>query len=114
MELAGEFGLGSLNNSALINKLPDKGAKARSKREIILQLLKDKERLEGLESQLKVMKIDTDKMEWKGRLLDSDDDSDPETDGPVKDPLVLLAQGLVPTKSTKAKEPLENLPSNEL
>ena len=103
-----------LSNSALINKLPDKGGKARSKREIILQLLKDKERLEGLESQMKDMKIDTDKMEWKGRLLDSDDDSDPETEGPVKDPLVLLAQGVVPTKSSKAKEAENNHPSNEL
>ena len=103
-----------LNNSALINKLPDKGGKARSKREIILQLLKDKERLEGLESQMKDMKIDTEKMEWKGRLLDSDDDSDPETEGPVKDPLVLLAQGVVPTKSSKAKEAENNHPSTEL
>ena len=103
-----------LNNSALTNKLPDKGEKARSKREIILQLLKDRERLEGLESQMKDMKIDTDKMEWKGRLLDSDDDSDPETDGPMKDPLVILAQGVVPTKSSKAKESEDNLPSNEL
>jgi len=97
-----------LNNSALINKLADRGEKMRSKRVIILDLIKDKERLDGLESQLKGMKIDTDKMEWKGRLLDSDDDSDPETDGPVKDPLALLAQGVVPTKSTKAKEVSEN------
>ena len=103
-----------LNNSALINKLPDKGEKARSKREIIVQLLKDKERLEGLESQMKGMMIDTDKMEWKGRLLDSDDDSDPETDGPVKDPLVILAQGVVPTKSSKAQEVEANVPSTEL
>ena len=103
-----------LNNAALVSKLPDKGEKARSKRELIVNLLKDKERLEGLESEMKLMKIDTDKMEWKGRLLDSDDDSDPETDGPVKDPLVLLAQGLVPTKSTKAKEPLENPSQNEI
>lgn len=103
-----------LNNAALINKLPDKGEKARSKREIIVQLLKDKERLEGLESQMKVMKIDTDKMEWKGRLLDSDDDSDPEADGPVKDPLVILAQGVVPTKSSKAKEVEDKPPLNEL
>ena len=63
---------------------------------------------------MKGMKIETDKMEWKGRLLDSDDDSDPETDGAVKDPLVILAQGVVPTKSSKAKEAEDNLPANEL
>ena len=97
-----------------LSKLPDKGGKARSKREIILQLLKDKERLEGLEGQMRVLKIDTDKMEWKGRLLDSDDDSDPETDGPLKNPFAILAQGVVPIKSSKAKEVEDNLPSNEL
>ena len=33
-----------LNNSALVSKLPDKGEKARSKREVIVNLLKEKER----------------------------------------------------------------------
>jgi len=61
------------------------------------------------------MKIDTEKMEWKGRLLDSDDDSDAEADGPVKDPLALLAQGVVPTRSAKAKEIKSENPScNEI
>jgi len=104
-----------LSNSALVSKLPDKGEKARSKREVIVNLLKEKERLEGLESQMKMMKIDTEKMEWKGRLLDSDDDSDVEAEGPVKDPLALLAQGVVPAKSSKAKEIQSENPSvNEI
>ena len=41
-------------------------------------------------------------MEWKNRLLlDSDDDSDPEKD--PDDPLAVLAQGIIPPTSTRAK-----------
>ena len=48
------------------------------------------------------MKISTERMEWKNRLLlDSDDDSDPEKD--PEDPLAVLAQGIIPPTSTRAK-----------
>merc|ERR1719483_1161913 len=38
-------------------------------------------------------------MEWKNRLLDSDD-SDPENDGPVKNPLTVLVEGEIPKSRT--------------
>ena len=94
-----------LNNKALVKKLPDKGVKARKTKEMIENLIKDKDKVDGLEKEMEKMKIDTEKMEWKGNLiLDSDDDSDPEEVGPVKNPLAVLAQGIVPTVSSRAKE----------
>ena len=94
-----------LNNKALVKKLPDKGEKARRTKEMIENLIKDKDKVDGLEKEMEKMKIDTEKMEWKGNLiLDSDDDSDPEEIGPVKNPLAVLAQGIVPTVSSRAKE----------
>ena len=94
-----------LNNKALVKKLPDKGEKARKTKEMIENLIKDKDKVDGLEKEMEKMKIDTEKMEWKGNLiLDSDDDSDPEEVGPVKNPLAVLAQGIVPTVSSRAKE----------
>ena len=92
-----------LDNTALCHKLPDRGEKARLTRDMVSKLLEEKEKVSGLEADLEKLKINTDKMEWKNRLLDSDDDSDPEQDGPARDPLAVLAQGVVPTKSTRAK-----------
>ena len=72
---------------------------------MIENLIKDKDKVDGLEKEMEKMKIDTEKMEWKGNLiLDSDDDSDPEDVGPVKNPLAVLAQGIVPPVSSRAKE----------
>ena len=65
------------------------------------QLLADRTKEEELEVGMKKMKISTEKMEWKNRLLDSDDDSDPEKD--PEDPLAVLAQGLVPHTSSRAR-----------
>ena len=66
------------------------------------QLLSERIREEELEVGMEKMKISTERMEWKNRLLlDSDDDSDPEKD--PEDPLAVLAQGLVPPTSTRAK-----------
>ena len=65
------------------------------------QLLTERSREEELEAGMEKMKISTERMEWKNRLLDSDDDSDPEKD--PEDPLAVLAQGLVPPTSTRAK-----------
>ena len=92
-----------LGNKFLVAKLPDKGEKFRSTIEMVIELLKDKEKVDGLEEEMTKLKINTDAMEWKNTLLDSDDDSDPEADGPVKDPLAVFAQGVVPTKSSKGK-----------
>ena len=58
------------------------------------------------------MKISTERMEWKNRLLDSDDDSDPEKD--PEDPLAVLAQGLVPPTSMRAKSiPTDEIPTQD-
>ena len=84
-----------LKNPALVKRLPDKGEKARKTKEMIVGLIIDKEKVEDLEDEMKKMKINTEKMEWKGGLLDSDDDSDPEDDAPSKNPLSVLAQGKV-------------------
>ena len=94
-----------LKNAALVKKLPDKGEKAKKTKDMIIELIKNKEKVDDLEEQMSTMKIDTEKMEWKGSLLDSDDDSDPEDDVPTKNPLSVLAQGIVPKHSSKAKEP---------
>ena len=66
------------------------------------QLLAERTKQEELEVGMEKMKISTEKMEWKNRLLlDSDDDSDPERD--PEDPLAVLAQGLVPPTSSRAQ-----------
>ena len=66
------------------------------------QLLAERTKEEELEVGMEKMKISTEKMEWKNRLLlDSDDDSDPERD--PKDPLAVLAQGFVPPTSSRAQ-----------
>ena len=65
------------------------------------QLLAERTKEEELEVGMEKMKISTEKMEWKNRLLDSDDDSDPEKD--PEDPLAVLAQGLVPHTSSRAR-----------
>ena len=66
------------------------------------QLLAERTKEEELEVGMEKMKISTEKMEWKNRLLlDSDDDSDPERD--PEDPLAVLAQGLVPPTSSRAQ-----------
>ena len=66
------------------------------------QLLAERTKEEELEVEMEKMKISTEKMEWKNRLLlDSDDDSDPERD--PEDPLAVLAQGLVPPTSSRAQ-----------
>ena len=93
-----------LNNSVLLKKLPDKGEKAKNTKVMIEDLIRDKNKVDALEKEMEKMKINTDKMEWKGHLLDSDDDSDPEEDGPVKNPLSVLAQGIVPKVSSRAKK----------
>lgn len=93
-----------LSNSALVKKLPDKGEKARRTKEMVENLIKDKDKVDGLEKEMEKMKIDTEKMEWKGNLvLDSDDDSDPEDDGMTRNPLSVLAQGIVPPVFSRAK-----------
>merc|ERR1712131_286264 len=92
--------------------LPDKGEKARKTKEMIVGLIIDKEKVEDLEDEMKKMKINTEKMEWKGGLLDSDDDSDPEDDAPSKNPLSVLAQGIIPKVSSTAKS--EIVSKNEL
>eukprot|EP00092_Neocalanus_flemingeri_P008839 GFUD01009513.1.p1 GENE.GFUD01009513.1~~GFUD01009513.1.p1 ORF type:complete len:340 (+),score=133.14 GFUD01009513.1:50-1069(+) len=92
-----------LGNKSLVKRLPDKGERAKSTKDMVIQLLKDKEEVRGLDEEMKNLKINTDAMEWKNRLLDSDDDSDPEADGPLKNPLEVLAQGVVPAKSSKGK-----------
>ena len=96
-----------LNNPGLVKKLPDKGEKARSTKDMILKLIKEKEKVDDLEEEMKKMKINTEKMEWKGGLLDSDDDSDPENEDSGKNPLSVLAQGIVPKVSSKAKSEIE-------
>ena len=108
-----------LSNSALVKKLPDKGEKARRTKEMVENLIKDKNKVDGLEKEMEKMKIDTEKMEWKGNLvLDSDDDSDPEDDGMTRNPLSVLAQGIVPPVSSRAKvseeEPTGTLSGLEL
>jgi len=90
-------------NKSLVARLPDKGERARSTINMVKAILKDKEKVDGLEVEMNKLKINTEAMEWKNRLLDSDDDSDPEGDGPVKNPFEILAQGVVPTKSSKGK-----------
>jgi len=101
-----------LKNPALVKRLPDKGEKARKTKEMIVGLIIDKEKVEDLEDEMKKMKINTEKMEWKGGLLDSDDDSDPEDDAPSKNPLSVLAQGIIPKVSSTAKS--EIVSKNEL
>ena len=96
-----------LNNPGLVKKLPDKGEKARSTKDMILKLINEKEKVDDLEEEMKKMKINTEKMEWKGGLLDSDDDSDPENEDSGKNPLSVLAQGIVPKVSSKAKSKVE-------
>jgi len=96
-----------LGNKYLVAKLKDKGERARGTRDMVIELLKEKEKVEGLEEKLTKLKINTEAMEWKNTLLDSDDDSDPEAEGPVKNPLAVFAQGVVPTKSSKGKEELD-------
>jgi len=103
-----------LGNRSLVKRLPDKGEKARNTKEMVMELLKDKEKVKGLEIDMNKLKINTEAMEWKNTLLDSDDDSDPETDRPVKDPLALLAQGVVPAKSSKGKQEDEETHNEEL
>jgi len=99
-----------LKNPMLVKKLPDKGEKARKTKEMIIGLIQDREKVDDLEDEMKKMKINTEKMEWKGRLLDSDDDSDPEDDAPSKNPLSVLAQGIVPKVSSSAKGDTGNKP----
>ena len=96
-----------LNNPGLVKKLPDKGEKARSTKDMILKLINEKEKVDDLEEEMKKMKINTEKMEWKGGLLDSDDDSDPENEDSGKNPLSVLAQGIVPKVSSKAKSKVD-------
>jgi len=102
-----------LGNKALVMRLPDKGERARNTRDMVIELLNDKEKVEGLEKEMTKLKINTEAMEWKNTLLDSDDDSDPEDEGPVRNPLVVLAQGVVPSKSSKGKSE-EELHNTEL
>ena len=92
-----------LGNRALVSRLPDKGERAKNTRDMVIELLKDKEKVDGLEKEMNKLKINTEAMEWKNTLLDSDDDSDPEDEGPVRNPLAVLAQGVVPSKSSKGK-----------
>jgi len=97
-----------LENKALVSRLPDKGEKCRLSLTVMKQLLSERRKEEDLEVGMEKMKISTERMEWKNRLLDSDDDSDPEKD--PEDPLAVLAQGLVPHTSTRAK----SIPTNEI
>jgi len=92
-----------LGNKALVSKLPDKGQRARNTRDMVTELLNEKEKVEGLEKKMTKLKINTEAMEWKNTLLDSDDDSDPEVDGQAKNPLAVLAQGVIPSKSSRGK-----------
>jgi len=92
-----------LGNKFLVSKLPDKGERAKKTRDMVIDLLKDREKVDGLEKEMTKLKINTEAMEWKNTLLDSDDDSDPEVEAPVKNPLAVLAQGLVPPKSSRGK-----------
>jgi len=102
-----------LNNKRLVNKLPDKGEKAKRTRTLVIDLLKSKEKIDSLEKEMVKMKINTEAMEWKNTLLDSDDDSDPEVDGVQKNPLSVLAEGVVPAKSSKGK-PVEKMNNSDL
>jgi len=91
-----------LENKALVSRLPDKGEKCRLSLTVMKQLLSERRREEELEMGMEKLKISTEKMEWKNRLLlDSDDDSDPEKD--PDDPLAVLAQGIIPPTSSRAK-----------
>jgi len=92
-----------LMNKSLVRKLPDKGEKARKTVDLIQVLLKEKAMVKDLEEDMNKLKIYTEAMEWKNTLLDSDDDSDPEVDVPVKNPLTVLAQGVIPAKSKRGK-----------
>jgi len=92
-----------LGNRLLVSKLPDKGERAKKTRNMVIDLLKEREKVDGLEKEMTKLRINTEAMEWKNTLLDSDDDSDPEVEGPIKNPLAVLAQGLVPPKSSKGK-----------
>merc|ERR1712013_62304 len=92
-----------LGNRALVSRLPDKGERAKNTQDMVIELLKDMEKVDGLEKEMNKLKINTEAMEWKNTLLDSDDDSDPEDEGPVRNPLAVLAQGVVPSKSSKGK-----------
>lgn len=90
-----------VGNKMLVSRLPDKGEKARASIVAIEKLLESREKEQDLAVQMEALKINTEKMEWKNRLLDSDDDSDPE--GECRDPLQVLAQGLVPASSSRAR-----------
>ena len=86
----------TLSNKNLLVRLPDKGERVRMSRNAIKDLLEERRKEEGLATQLERMRINTEKMEWKNRLLDSDDDSDPEYCGPAKNPLSVLVEGDLP------------------
>lgn len=75
---------------------------------MVVDLLSDRNREEGLATQLERMRINTEKMEWKNRLLDSDDDSDPEDCGPAKDPLGVLVEGMVPPSKELERRAVEH------
>jgi len=90
-------------NKSLLSRLPDSGERSRVTILAVERLLEAKDKEEDLAAQMDSLKLTTEAMEWKNRLLDSDDDSDPESCGPVQDPLSLLAEGLVPPPSHQAR-----------
>jgi hypothetical protein len=98
-----------LRNKLMIQRLPDKGEKSRLSVLAIEQLIEERIQENDLTVEMERLKINTDKMEWKNRLLDSDDDSDPEGNG--RDPLAVLAQGVVPAPSARARPGPEENPS---
>jgi len=108
-----------LSNCKLVARLPDKGQKARDSIDAVKSLLEERVKLDSLSSELEKMKLTTEKMEWKNRFLDSDDDSDPEDCGPVKNPLAVLVEGELPSKKELDKRTnlhsskVDNLPAQE-
>lgn len=93
-----------LGNRALMARLADHGERSRQSVVAIELLLEERKKENSLYLDMEKLKINTDKMEWKNRLLDSDDDSDPEHEGVGGDPLAVLAQGVVPPSSSRARE----------
>ena len=87
-------------SAGLLARLPDRGARCRATLTTLRALLEEREGEEALAAKMGAMRIDTERMEW-GTRLDSDDDSDPE--GEPRDPLAVLAQGLVPRQAARAR-----------
>jgi len=112
-----------LGNKSLVSRLPDKGEKARARRDEILKRIGAKEREDDLTEKMAGLGIgkliDTDAMEWVKRGedaadLDSDDDPDPEDDKLPSNPFKVLASRELPYRQTKTKQQVQENESEDL